>query len=175
MANVLVDNESLSDIADAIRDKLSVQTTYKPREMAAAIESISGGITPTGTISITQNGTVDVTNYASANVNVSSGGGSGTDVTIATACTNALDCVNQIFPSRVATGHLYVAFLKNKTSSNFETDQLLGLLVFGTSSFGVGVRWRNNGFNTMAGVSSSYDAKIAVGDVYETFDIDYSS
>jgi hypothetical protein len=40
-----------------------------------ALVASEGGVTPTGTLNITQNGTYDVTNYASANVNVSGGGG----------------------------------------------------------------------------------------------------
>lgn len=75
MADVLVNESSLEDIADAIRSKNGLTTKYKPSEMADAISAISGGgITPTGTktINITQNGTVteDVTQYANAQVNV---------------------------------------------------------------------------------------------------------
>lgn len=39
-----------------------------------ALIASEGGVIPTGSISITDNGTYDVTNYASANVNVPSGG-----------------------------------------------------------------------------------------------------
>lgn len=40
---VLVNETSLTGIADAIRGKNGTQTTYKPSEMAAAIASLSGG------------------------------------------------------------------------------------------------------------------------------------
>lgn len=80
MANVLVEESSLQDIADAIRTKNGSQNTYKPWQMAGAIEAIPTGSTPTGTkqISITENGTTteDVSAYANAEieVNVSASG-----------------------------------------------------------------------------------------------------
>ncbi len=70
MAIVFTNDEHYGDIADAIRLKNGTQTTYRPDEMAAAIEAIPGGLTPTGTIQITQNGNYNVTNYAEANVAV---------------------------------------------------------------------------------------------------------
>lgn len=84
MTKVLITESYLEDIADSIRAKNGTQNTYKPSEMASAIDDISGGgITPTGTkeISITQNGTTteDVTSYANAEITVSVSGGGGTD------------------------------------------------------------------------------------------------
>ena len=70
MAIKFIDDSILTAIANAIRTKLSSSDTYKPSEMATAIGSISGGITPTGTKQINTNGTHDVTAYASAEVNV---------------------------------------------------------------------------------------------------------
>ena len=71
MSKVLVTESHLNNIAEAIRSKNGASMTYRPGDMAAAIQAIpTGGITPTGTKNITQNGTHDVTQYASANVNV---------------------------------------------------------------------------------------------------------
>lgn len=43
MAKVLVTEQYLTDIADAIREKLGVSDTYTPAEMGPAIETITGG------------------------------------------------------------------------------------------------------------------------------------
>ena len=43
MPNVLVNDDSLKAIGNAIREKNGETTTYKPAEMAAAITAISGG------------------------------------------------------------------------------------------------------------------------------------
>lgn len=43
MAKVLISEENLTNIANAIREKNGKTTTYKPGEMATAIQNISGG------------------------------------------------------------------------------------------------------------------------------------
>ena len=71
MTKVLVTEQHLEDIADAIRYKTGESDTYRPGDMAAAIRAIEAGYPePTGTIQITQNGVTNVKDYASANVSV---------------------------------------------------------------------------------------------------------
>lgn len=48
MANVLVSEDSLTSIANAIREKNGSTTTYKPAEMADAITAIEGGSSGSG-------------------------------------------------------------------------------------------------------------------------------
>lgn len=59
-----------SDIADSIRAKTGSQETIVADTFPDAIDAIPTGITPTGTINISSNGDFDVTNYASAAVDV---------------------------------------------------------------------------------------------------------
>ncbi|MBR2697431.1 MAG: hypothetical protein IKE76_02485 [Clostridia bacterium] len=68
MSRVLVTSGHLQDIADAIRDKNGGSTLYRPGDMAAAIAGLYSE--PTGSVTITENGTVNVKDYAAAEVSV---------------------------------------------------------------------------------------------------------
>ena len=57
----------------AIESDVAQGKTFHLADGTQAVGTATGGITPAGTISITENGTYDVTDYASANVSVSSG------------------------------------------------------------------------------------------------------
>lgn len=70
MSLIITDERHYSDIASAIRNKLSTADTFKPSEMASAIMSITGGDVPTETITLSSNATYNVTNYATAIVDV---------------------------------------------------------------------------------------------------------
>lgn len=83
MGLVKIDESILTAIADAIRSKLGVATTYKPNQMASAIGTIeevnsskngqvvvNGHLTNQTSKSITENGTHDTTTNNSVTVNV---------------------------------------------------------------------------------------------------------
>lgn len=76
--NRLYEEESIRNIAEAIREKNGTNNTYTVAQMADAILNLSigssdGGIVPSGEITIKENGRYDVTNFASAVVTVAGG------------------------------------------------------------------------------------------------------
>lgn len=70
MAKVFVNETNLRNIGDAIREKNESNQTYKPSEMAAAIDALPVYPEPTGTKAISSNGVHNVKDYANANVDV---------------------------------------------------------------------------------------------------------
>ena len=62
--------DKLTAIGNAIRNKTGGSSQLSLTEMATAISNIQTGITPSGSINISQNGTYDVTNKANAVVAV---------------------------------------------------------------------------------------------------------
>ena len=65
MANVIVNDTNLTNIANAIREKNGETTTYKPSEMAAAIQAITVGGSDFGEMQFAEiSATNNYSNYA---------------------------------------------------------------------------------------------------------------
>ena len=70
--NYIVDGADLTAIADSIRKKTNLTTGLQVSEMPSAIDGIPG-VSPSGTINITENGTKNIAGYAEALVTVRNG------------------------------------------------------------------------------------------------------
>ena len=148
MGNKLYEENSVQAIANAIRSKLGVETTYKINEMASAIGSIvkpngttnitengyhnvkayeqayvqvPTGVTPTGTTNIYTNGDHDVTNYATAHVAVPQPVGKTTITTNGTDIDIAQYAVaDVIVPPNVGTKSITQNGVYNASSDNLD-------------------------------------------------------
>lgn len=99
-------NAVLQDTADAIKAKKNSSSKICPRDFADEIAGITSGTTPTGTKYITTNGIHDVTNYASANVDVHE--------TIAIGLSSS-QC--NAISSNISTGQLFYAYYSGDEGS----------------------------------------------------------
>lgn len=134
-----------------------------------------GGIIPSGTISITNNGNYDVTKYANANVNVPIGEGIDTSDATLTSGAQMLEGVTGYGPDGKVTGTIPSQGAQTITPSEITQEILAGVYLSGTQTIGaISSAYVGSGVTRQTGktVIPSTSQQIAVpSDVYTTGEI----
>lgn len=114
---------------------------------AVTVDAIpSQYIVPSGTINITENGTVDVTSYASASVSVSSGGGGLTYETGTWTPASDISRGEISFNEQHSTMPIMVAIADNETGTSLtQGSNTFMAFVYEYGAFGFGVPYNTNG------------------------------
>ena len=131
----LVTNSQLTNIASAIRSKNGETSFYTVDEMPSKILAIAGGggITPTGTITISTNGMHNVYNYASASVSVPVGVfPSGT---FSITSNSVYDITNYQSVSVNVPEHPYAARYTDTTAFTSFTDSTITSIPYGAFAY----------------------------------------
>lgn len=152
-------------IANAIRQKNGSNTLYRISDMAQAILDIpSGGFTPTGEIEITENGTFDVAQFASALVNVEGGGGGGSYVSkcdVGELTTEKTSATITIEHKLGVTPDFVVIVPKNPDGVLIDSGYTVGGIKLGTyfcgisSTKGTGAKGFSTSVNTIQNLTST--------------------
>lgn len=137
MSSYIIQSQTLTDIADAIRNKAGSSSSLTPLEMPNAIANISSGISiNTITIEIGEN-----------------------------SVTNASKLYNYFHPYfQGAKALLSIELVENTYTEN---NQFVRYRYGESTSYsGVSSRWRNGSVGTFPWTSGTYDTKIVVGTHY---------
>jgi hypothetical protein len=103
----------IEGVTSSIDSNITSENIAKDVTILGVTGTFEGGVTPTGTLEITENGNYDVTQYASASVNVASSGGGGGSIETVTVVIEKGD-IN-------ATSHYDVPYVHYVTVENGST------------------------------------------------------